>query len=289
MKIFTNRIFKTINNTVNKARNLKTEPYPLDSFQITQKFEPQVSSWQKLRNIFGLRTKLNPKSFADGSHTPRGPYVNSRQAVNLSEEYLRNNCLMEDQRIVDGFRDAGGGAFFNHWGDVIRAKREVITIDKKSDVYLRNAICYVRQNTSQLSEKKKVKFIYNLIQDISGNAEKAVERSKILGESAVGEECLLGKIFEHGAAVCRHKAIMFKILAEEVGIKTRILRGNAVDLGGFGRHVWNEVKLKDGGKFLVDTQNSRMVDLYAKNAYKNPELASYCNENNIPIYYKFKN
>lgn len=287
MKIFTNRLFKTI-NTVNKIGNFKTEPYPLDSVQITQKFEPKVSAWQKLRNFFGLRTKLNPRSFSDTSQTPRIPYVNSRQALNLSEEYLKNNCLMEDQLIVDGFRDAGSGAIFSHWGDVLKAKREVITIDKEADVYLRNAISYVRQNTSQMSEKKKVKFIYNLIQDISGNAEKSLERSNVLGKNAVGEECLLGNIFEQGAAVCRHKALMFKILAEETGIKTRMLRGNAVDLGGFGRHVWNEVKLKDGSKFLVDTQNSRIVDLYAKNAYKNPELAGYCNVDNVPLYYKFK-
>lgn len=249
MKIFTNKVFRTINNTVNKTSNLKTKPYPVDSFQMTQKFEPQVSVWQKLRKIFGLRAKLNPKSFAGGLHNSKGPYANSKQAANLSEKYLKNEYLLEDQRIVDGFRDAGG-AIIDYRVNSTIANREVTTVDKSADVYLQNAINYVKYNTSKMSEKKKVKFISNLVKDIGGDTKMAGERSKMLGNSAAGEERLLGKIFEEGAAVSRHKAIMFKILAEESGIKTRMFRSAAVDSDG-SRYVWNEVKLKDGSKFAV--------------------------------------
>ena len=284
MKVFTNKISKFINNTTNKVRYTKTEPYPADSFKLTENFEPKTSIWQNIKKLFGFRTKLNPKSFADGSHTPKGPYVNSRQAVDLTNEFLNKNYLLENEKIVDGFRDAGGGAQFSRFGDIIFAKREVITIDKSKDVYLHNAINYVRKNASHLPEKKKLKFIYNLITDISGDVNQAVKNSQLLAEQDAGQERLLGKIFEHGAAVCRHKSIMFKILAEEVGINTRLLRGNFIDWVGDGRHVWNEVKLKDGSKFLVDIQNSRMINL--KNASKNIKLANYCTENNVPIYYK---
>ena len=286
MKIFTSKLTKLINNSVDKVRFLKTEPYPVDSFQMTENFRPKQSFWQSVRNFFGFRTKLNPKSFADGSHTPKVPFVASRQSVALSDSYLRTNYLSESDKIIDGFRDGGGGARFSEFGDCLLAKREVITIDRSADVYLRNAIKYVRENTAQMSENKKLKFIYNLVRDISGNVEKALERSQFLGSSAAGRELLLGKIFEHGAAACRHKALMFKILADEAGIKTRVIRGNAIDLSGFGRHAWNEVKLKNGTKLLVDIQNSAIVNLGAKNASKNPKLAGYYSENNIPLYYE---
>lgn len=281
MKIFSNKISKAIKIT-NKDRYIKTEPYPADSFQITQKFEAKTSLLQRLRNFFGFRTKLNQKSFADGSHTPQKPFICSKRAAECSEEYLRTNYLSENQKIIDGFRDAGGGASFDSFGKALFAKREVITIDKELDVYLRNAINYVKQNTTQMSEKKKLKLIYNLMLDISGDAQKAVKRSEHLGNSAAGEERLLGKIFEHGAAVCRHKALMFKILADEAGIKTRILRGNMIDFGGVGRHVWNEVKLKDGRKILIDIQNSKAIEV--RKSSKNTKLAGYLTENNVPIY-----
>ncbi|MBD5402427.1 hypothetical protein HDR58_06460 [bacterium] len=283
MKIFSNKISKAIKIT-NRARYIKSEPYSTNSFQMTQKLEAKTSLWQRLRNFFGFRTKLNPKSFANGSHTLQKPFICSKLAAELSEEYLRTNYLSENQKIIDGFRDAGGGASFDNFGKVLYAKREVITIDKELDVYLQNAINYVKQNTVQMSEKKKLKFIYNLMLDISGDAQKAVERSELLGNRAAGEERLLGKIFEHGAAVCRHKALMFKILADEVGIKTRILRGNMMDFGGVGRHVWNEVKLKDGRKILIDIQNCKIIEV--KNSSKNAKLVSYLTENNVPIYYK---
>lgn len=194
---------------------------------------------------------------------------------------------IEHEKIIDGFRDGGGNVVFDKLGNLVKASREVITVDRSADVYLRNAISYIRQNTRKMTEKQKVKNIYNIIRDISGDFAKGDKNSQILAEQAFGKDILLGKIFEHGYATCRHKALMFKVLAEETGIHTRILRGHAFDLGGFGRHVWNEVKLNTGEKFLVDVQNSRIVDLYAKNVAKNPKLASYYTVNNQPIYYKF--
>lgn len=296
-------ITRIMNNTAGKARNIPNGPFnrhltiiqrrqggfgqQFENFAMPHMNKTKTSFIQKVKRIFGFHSKLNPKSFADGSHTPRIAFAKSNQSIDLSNEYLRSNYLSENEKLIDGFRDAGGGAVFDHCGNIIFAKREVITIDRNADVYLRNAIDYVKQNTANMSEKKKLKFIYNVVHDISGNAEKAVEKSELMGNASAGKELLLGKIFEHGAAVCRHKSLMFKILAEEVGIKTRVLRGNAMDLGGFGRHVWNEVKLQDGSKFLVDVQNSKIVDLYAQNASKNPKLASYCNENNVPVYFKF--
>lgn len=287
MKILAKEITHITQNTANRVWHIKTKPYPADSIHLTGKFQPRVSVWQKIRNFFGLRTKLNPKSFADGSHTPKIPFVKSKKSIDLSNEYVRSNYLSEHEKIIDGFRDGGGNASFDKFGNLIKASREVITVDRSADVYLRNAISYIRQNTRKMTEKQKVKYIYNIIRDISGDFAKGDKNSQILAEQAFGKDILLGKIFEHGYTTCRHKALMFKILAEEAGIHTRMLRGHAFDLGGFGRHVWNEVKLNTGEKFLVDVQNSRIVDLYAKNASKNPKLAGYYTVNNQPIYYKF--
>ena len=140
-------------------------------------------------------------------------------------------------------------------------------------------------NSNCLLENEKMKYIYNLVHDISGDAEKSLEVSEIMSRNSAGSELLLGKIFEHGAAVCRHKALMVKILADEVGLHARVLRGNSFDLSGYGRHVWNEIKLSNGEKMLLDVQNSTLVKV--SKSGKNSKLAGYCTENNQPIYYKY--
>src|SRR6185295_8137875 len=60
------------------------------------------------------------------------------------------------------------------------------------------------------------------------------------------------------AGVCRHRALLFKILADEAGLRSALVRGNyAVHLGqpGFA-HAWNEVVLSDGRRRLVDVMHN---------------------------------
>lgn len=283
MKIFFKKLNTAANNISNNHCHIKTKPYPNDSVNITARLENKQTLWQRFCNLFRVK-KLNPKSFSDGLHTPKGPYVASEKSVQLSNKYLGKNYLSENDRIIDGFRDGGHSAKFGKFGDIISGNREVITIDLKLDAYLRNAIRYAKENTAGLSEKEKVKYIYKIIHNISGDFQKGDKRALILGEKGRCQEILLGKVFEKEAATCRHKALMFKILSQECGLKTRMIRGAAIDLGGFGGHVWNEVKLSNGRKLLVDVQNSIIVDISTPKALKNPKIASYCNQNLEPIY-----
>lgn len=92
---------------------------------------------------------------------------------------------------------------------------------------------------------------------------------------------MLGKIFEYNAVCCRHKGLMFKILCDEIGIKASIVRGNMIDMYGFGGHVWNEVKLSNGKKLLVDTQNKKIIDI----SKSNPRAATYFDVDNHALYY----
>lgn len=285
MKILVSHINNTVNKFCGSPVMLKTGLYPADSFKMTSKLSSEKSFWQKLFQELGFHKKLNPKSFSDGLHTPKGPYYASKESVALSNEYLKTNVLLENEKILDGFRDGGHSAKFTKFGEVISGAREVITIDRHLDTYLNNAVEYAKTSTAGMSEDKKVKFVYNLVHDISGDFKKGDRRAEELGKLGRCKEVLLGKIFEKECATCRHKALMFKILAEECGIKTRMLKGLAFDLGGYGRHVWNEVKLSGGRKFLVDVQNSKIIDISTPKSLKNKQLAGYANQNGKTVYY----
>lgn len=285
MKIVFSKISNAISGISEKAPYIKTRPYPNDSVHFTAGGTAGKKSFmQKLRSFFGLREKLNAKSFADGSHTPKGPYVASRQSVAVSDKFLKQNYLSENDRIVNGFRDGGRNAGFTNFGETLYADREVLTIDREKDVYLDNLIKYVHKNADDLSEKKKMKFLFKLINDISGDRKASVKFSEQLGHSRQGEEVLLGKVFEHGAAVCRHKGMLMKILGDEIGLKTRLVRGNLVDIGDSGGHVWNEVKLSNGKRYLFDTQQNVLLDMTGKNAGNNYILSTYYTPDNHLIY-----
>ena len=247
MKIQTTKIVnKYIPNNCNLIT--KSKPYPNDRVCISRMYNNKLSFNDRFRMFFGFKPKLNAKSFASGRETYRGPYTASSKSVRQSNEYLENNIVDFNTKIVNGFRDAGRYGKFTKFGDIITTEREVITIDRQYDDYLNNIINYVRKNTNNLTEKEKVKSIYNLILDISEDVYKSTKKSAKLAELAMGREVMLGKIFEHNAVCCRHKGLMFKILCDEAGLEASIVRGNMIDMYGFGGHVWNEVKLSNGKK-----------------------------------------
>ncbi len=281
MKILQTKIInKFMKNSC--ERSTKAKSYPNDMVFLTQIHYNKLTLVDRIKVFFGLHPKLNAKSFATGKETYRGPYVASAKSVHQTNDYIDKNTIGFDAKIVNGFRDAGRNAKFTKFGDIITSEREIITIDRQYDDYLNNVINYVRKNTKGLSEKKKVKCIYNLILDISEDSYISTKKSGKLAELAKGRDVMLGKIFEYNAVCCRHKALMFKILCDEIGINASIVRGNMIDMYGFGGHAWNEVKLSNGKKILIDTQNRKIIDI----SMSNPQAASYFNVDNNALYYR---
>lgn len=285
------RIYPNSNiNMQSSVKYLTSNPFKTvasDAFTSTRKlsYSKKSNPISAFFNKLGLRRKLKPNSFATNEKINL-PYVNSKNAVKLTNDYIDNNYLYYDQKIINGFRDAGRQAEFNKFGDVIYSNREIITVDREVDLYLANAIKYTKNKTQDLNERQKAKFIYKLVQDISGNFEKSDIQADINGKIFQSKEILLGEVFQGQWATCRHKALMFKILAEEAGLNAKMIRGKAFDLAGYGPHVWNEVKFSNGEKLLIDTQNSKIINLSNQNVARNVDLAGYCTIKGKPIYNK---
>lgn len=229
--------------------------------ELTKQQTPQTGLWQRIKNIFGFRQKVNPKTFSSGEKTPNIPFVASKKSVEVSNRYVQNHRIGTSERIVDGFRDGGRDVRFDKWGKAISADREIVTVDIACDKYLQKVIEHTKASTQGMSEKQKAKFIYDLILDLGGDAVKAEKRSHELAKAYQGKEILLGKVFEKEASSCRHKSLLFKILADEVGLKTIMVRGNMLDFGGIGGHAWNEVVFSNGKRFIYDTQNSSIINV----------------------------
>jgi transglutaminase-like putative cysteine protease len=48
--------------------------------------------------------------------------------------------------------------------------------------------------------------------------------------------------------LCRHKALLFKLLCDVVGLNCALVTGYSTA----GRHQWNIITLDEGGDFLID-------------------------------------
>ena len=71
-----------------------------------------------------------------------------------------------------------------------------------------------------------------------------------------GHEVMLGDVPKLCGGMCRHRALLFKVLADEAGLSTSLVRGMMkTSSGRMGGHAWNEVRLSDGRRVLVDVMN----------------------------------
>ncbi len=183
----------------------------------------------------------------------------SKKAVEQSKKFYNSHQLTE--KICDGYRDGGRDVGFNYDGSPAnQLRREVIVIDRNADVILRQTI------QSPTVQRIKKEFLsgessqMEAIKDLAKYVEKIFRRSDSLNviERLPRREVLLGELIDLRAGVCRHQALLFKILADEVfddKIPVCLVRGN-YDGGG---HVWPTVELEDGKALIVDTSAGQLV------------------------------
>jgi len=199
-----------------------------------------------------------------------------------SLKYLRRNYLDYNEEMPDGFYDGGHGMTFRVGADGklgVSSSREVILVDAGKDVTLGPKLEMARkfiENARTLQEKIQMlaMFVSNSLggsQLVPGSSmpgivdltDQDVDQRKMSGKNA-GDILMLGHL---NYGVCRHRALMFKYLADRLGIPSRLVRGKTSDW-----HVWNVVQLH-GKNYVVDVmqqpwnlmeENSPEVDQYKR-------------------------
>lgn len=186
----------------------------------------------------------------------------------------------EDQPIVFGMRDGGRHLQFGNDGEPVNEPfREIIVArNPEQDPVLKAVLAFAAAVTERFDSRlEKVDFLADLVAGLlSEGGTETVERNVRLiaalggrGELA-GVQVSLGDLIAARTGVCRHRSLLFKVLAEHCGIPCALVRGNymlpGVEAGG---HAWNEVVLENGDRFVVDVMNKFVADL------ADPELRNY--------------
>jgi len=176
-------------------------------------------------------------------------------ARDVTLAYRRGHYLASATKIPDGYADGGRRMVVDERGRA-RSDREVIVVDRTRDAALRQHLEYARSDfLATLPPMARARYLalYVDIQcsPLSGREHTLMPVALLEGEYA-NVEMLLGKSVASG--VCRHRALLFKVLSDEAGLSVALARGH---LSGGGGHAWNELFLGDGQRLIVDVMNPR--------------------------------
>ncbi|MCC6810460.1 MAG: hypothetical protein IT381_23715 [Deltaproteobacteria bacterium] len=179
-------------------------------------------------------------------------------ARDQSDAFNSTNRIGADQKIENGYTD--GGRSMAEKGGQLRSPREILVVDATRDPAL-GAMMKNVETLRALPEAERAaalnKYVYEVM---NGGSDNHGVMGRLFGweHNFAGREVLLGEVPRLGGGACRHRALLYKVLADHVGLKTELVRGQA-DFGpnARGGHAWNEVILSDGSRVLVDPMNPK--------------------------------
>lgn len=192
------------------------------------------------------------------------PFVPAKMAPGAREAvyaYWQKHYVGPEMRIPDGYVDGGRGMKLDDEGNV-GTLREVIVVDRTRDQALRRHLEFARSElVKALPPVERARELVRYInREIAPDEDpvRALLSSDIYIAEHRNSEVLIGRV-DYG--VCRHRSLLFKMMADESGLEVALVRGNYRSAASFGGHAWNELKLPDGRTVIVDTTNPA-PDLY---------------------------
>ena len=204
-------------------------------------------------------------------------------AFDATTAYHKGHQLNPETFIPDGFVDGGRGMKIDEMGNV-SSRRELIVVDRTRDEFLRVHLRNVRSRKLRELEPEEravwvAEYVYT-VTSLGNNAKSSMALTSSMVKEFEDVEMLLGEIPRiGGAGVCRHMALLFKLLAYEANLDVSMVRGNlSIGENSFG-HAWNVLHLKDGRRVLVDVTNGYMEELDSDGA---PRKQGYLTVENKP-------
>lgn len=194
------------------------------------------------------------------------PVIDRGQALAESRQFQETGRVGAGTPIHDGYVDGGRSMRLGADGSV-QSSREVITVDRARDANLRQYLDYARSLRS-LPEAERAQKLQEFVDGVmsQGDREAAVANSERWATALRGQQVLLGDVGKLGGGVCRHRALLYKVLGDEAGLNVDLVRGKVQFMYNGGAHAWNEVTLANGKRVLVDVMNPQP-------GYRMPELS----------------
>lgn len=182
------------------------------------------------------------------------------EAREATHAYRYQNFIPPAMRIPDGYID-GGRSMKMHADGQVGSSRELMIVDRPRDARLRELLAFARTPEIQsLDERERAVKLADYLEKFSNgklSRTASAKASDALIPKYRGQGVLIGDVVAiTGGASCRHRTLLYKLLADEAGLSVSMVRGRYRHSDGrLGSHAWNEQYLKDGTVLLVDIMN----------------------------------
>ncbi len=170
------------------------------------------------------------------------------------DTFHRQHYIGPGVRIPDGYVDGGRAMTLDVEGRYV-SHREILVVDRTNDVELARHLAFARSPELQALPplERALRLAVYIDQETTppGGQRWVTKTAEELEREFGNKAVLIGEWVDQGhAGVCRHRSLLFKILADEAGLKTALVRGNYDHRDG--AHAWNEIVAGDGRRLLVD-------------------------------------
>ena len=203
-----------------------------------------------------------------------------------AEAYHKSHYVGPRLSIPDGYVDGGRGMRIAADGHA-RSRREVLVVDRSRDRFLRQHLAFARSGELKAlgpvdRARRLARYVATEVSPSQGSRW-VLQATGQLAREYASQAVLIGEVPRLcGATVCRHRALLFKLLTQEAGLRVALVRGNYKTRRGIGGHAWNELHLADGTTMIVDTMKSPRDAVFA--ATDSGRAARYLTVRNQPMY-----
>jgi hypothetical protein len=188
------------------------------------------------------------------------PHIRS-DASQVVGVYRKQHYVGPELRVPDGYMDGGRDMEVDAGGNA-SSEREILFVDREHDAELADDLAFARSaKLRALPELDRIQKIAERIDRETtplGGLDVVDQETDELEKDYDGKAILIGDwVDQCHAGVCRHRSLLFKLLADEAGLKAALVRGNYLERRPptFG-HAWNEIFLADGRRLLVDVMHN---------------------------------
>ena len=179
----------------------------------------------------------------------------STNSISQSNYFKRNGIINYKNKLSDGFMDVSSDGIIYDNG-TCRSSRPIILVDRKHDSTLSQIIEKTKNETTGLDENDKVRYLTELLTNTVSKCPKVNAKPNEIVK--IGDT--LGS-FGYGG---RQDSIMFKILSDEIGLKTDLVKGMAAGK----KRAWNVVHYKNGVNKVHDISMGIVEDARKSKVYK---------------------
>ena len=284
-----------VSNSMTKSPNLITDTIQLASERIknlrlynTNGTRNHLFNFTKNGKLKVTQRVYGSKDLQHLEHIKSGQYVKpkiysegtlqcSSKGIEQSNR-LAKEIITENEHLIDGYRYCGTQAIFDNCGKNIsrfrNGNQEIVILDRTLDSTLVKTIETFKNRVrgKNLTEEQKIDELMKFVDEVFSVSKSGSQTQKYVENLMKHEqvEVLLGDIINSGAGVCRHRAILTKVLADEMNIKCRMVQGYY----NGGGHAWNEIITKSD-TYLFDAMQGRICSVGNPTRNLDPETFAY--------------